>query len=159
MKKLATKIINFAKEHRACDEQLNPALAAYEAGDYETVLATARGNIGWLTCEGFKIPNELRNGRAVCWHDNGKMECEYNLINVKLEGIARRWYHDGQIWLESNYKDGERDGLTREWYENGQLACECTYRNDESDGLYIRWRDNGQLEWEETYKNGVLIQL
>ena len=135
MKKLATKIINFAKEYRACDEQLNPALAAYEAGDYETVLDTARGSINWLKHKGFEITDELLNGRAIEWHDNGQLACE------------------------CTYKNGVLEGLYREWHENGQLGCECTYKNGQREGLLRSWHANGQLAWECTYKNGVLIKF
>ena len=59
MKELATKIINFAKENRACDRELTPALKAFEAGDYETILMIARRNTLWLIREGFEITDIL----------------------------------------------------------------------------------------------------
>ncbi len=158
MKELATKIINFATEYGACSSQLTPALEAYElTGEYETVLATARGSIGWLRNNGFIIPDALLNGRVVRWHENGQLACEGRFKNGKRDGVDRGWHENGQLSWECRYKNGVLYGVVRGWHTNGQLSWECRYKNGVLDGVVRVWHENGQLDYEINYKNGVVI--
>jgi Family of unknown function (DUF5758) len=63
------------------------------------------------------------------WHDNGRLELEFNCKDGELNGLYRRWYEDGTLSEETHCKDGKREGLHREYDWKGTLFLEVDYKN------------------------------
>lgn len=139
----------------ACEDQLAPALAALDRGDYEHVLAIGRGNIKWLEEVLKDVPVELLNGPAIRYYKGGVKQIGF-FHNGKRQGVWRDYYHDGSLALETHFEDDLCQGLWRQWYFGiDQLSEECYYKNSVRHGAWRKWHKNGVLAVEGHYENDL----
>ena len=128
-KELATRLIDFAKESDACGSQYLPALFAFNVGDYEDVIATARGNVEWLAEMGWDYEDWMGNGILKHWHTVGQLHETITLVDNKAHGLYQEWYYEWSLWCQVGYVNNERHGSYKEWNEYGKLICNQTYDN------------------------------
>jgi len=81
------------------------------------------------------IMNEIKNGRFISYHENGKIMEEGYYIDGKLEGVFNEYDEDGNLIVQSNWKNHML---------NGKLTC---------------WRDvrRGILSETTIYKDNIKI--
>ena len=154
------KIKKEAKKKKACAVQYKPFVNAIEEEDYLMAWQTVLGSRNWLTNNNIEIPEnieQLANGKAISWHENGQIRVSCNYNNGKIEGKYKSWHENGQISASCNYNNDKREGEYNLWYENGQIWVSCNYNNDKRDGEYKSWYNNGQIYEQYTYKNGEII--
>lgn len=71
--------------------------------------------------------NNLRNGRWIYWHENGK------------------------IWSEGTFKDGKSDGKRTTYFDNGKIRYIGFYKDDVRVGKWSFYDENGRLLKEVDY--------
>jgi len=60
-----------------------------------------------------------KQGRYVCYYDNGKILQECFYIDGKLEGDFKKYYTDGHLEKHDKYKKGNKHGVCRNFSKKG----------------------------------------
>lgn len=157
---METKLREFldeCKAHNACATQYKPALRAFKAGDYELVMAIARGSRDWLEWEGVAAPFDLDNGRSVSYYTNGQMEWEGEYVDGKWHGRFLEYYENGQVWREGEYVNGKPHGRWVKYYGNGRIQWEGEYVDGEPNGRWVWYYENGRMQMAEEHVDGKLL--
>jgi len=87
--------------------------------------------------------NGKPDGRAMLWHDNGKIANESIFTEDKDEPVeSRSWYESGEKESEiTTANDGS--SKVREWHKNGQKKAEGTMK-DFDQGSEKYWNSKGE---------------
>lgn len=126
----------------------------YENGKIETTGKYIKGNkIGIWTSYNYgngkvktKITysNNERNRTEINYHEDGTLNCTYNIIDNKTEGL-KNFYNDGKIYQSEEYKNDKLNGKLKR-YINGKIYQSAEYKNGKLNGR------------SESYDNGKFLQ-
>ena len=64
------------------------------------------------------------------YYPSGKLKSEVNVVDGKVEGLAKMYYENGNLKAEENYINGKYEGISKTYYESGQLKQEGNHKND-----------------------------
>lgn len=87
---------------------------------------------------------KFREGEAIWYYKNGKIEQKKYYFNNKLHGIKSSYYESGERYEETTYDQGVAQGLYQQWYPSGRIKWTAYYDNGELvDNKYIEYDENG----------------
>jgi antitoxin component YwqK of YwqJK toxin-antitoxin module len=87
---------------------------------------------------------DLRNGKWIALHSNGKIKYEGEYIQGNADGLHRFYYVNGKLEEEQFYISGIREKNWKKYNENGELILTITYRNN------AEYRINGEkIDFEQ----------
>ncbi|NNE30377.1 MAG: hypothetical protein HKN16_12120 [Saprospiraceae bacterium] len=102
----------------------------------------------------FKYEGNAFTGKAIAYHENGKIKTLRTFKNGSYHGMWTEWYDNGNRKFQGDRRKNMGQGLTKWWYPNGQLKKQGTYVKDIQDGVVLRWHDNGQISLVRYFDNG-----
>lgn len=100
--------------------------------------------------------SQVKEGKSVSYHPNGKVGVEANYKNGKLDGDFKSFYQNGTPWQAVQYKDGVENGMSVAYFESGKKQLEEFYKNGDLEGTSKEWDSTGTLRREFEYKDGEL---
>jgi antitoxin component YwqK of YwqJK toxin-antitoxin module len=77
--------------------------------------------------------------------------------NDLRNGLAKTWFENGTVQQEGSYQYDKKDGNFTYRYRNGQVAVTGAYKNDVPNDVWIWWHENGQKAAIGKYQEGALI--
>ena len=99
--------------------------------------------------------SNVKNGKALYYHENGKIERKENYKDDERNGEWIWYYEDGNIEAKGTYnKYGKPYNGTFISYNLFGKKYKGTYKNGKLDGEWIYYDENDNIEVKETYKNG-----
>ena len=110
---------------------------------------------------------KVKNGGAMYFFVNDKLESTGTYIDNKREGIYIRYHYNGMMADSASYRNDKPIANRFSWHTNGFMADSIFTKND-STTVEVQWFDNGNLseygyyinnkkhgKWNYFHKNGT----
>lgn len=95
-----------------------------------------------------------RIGKSIGYHENGKLACEFDYVDGKINGIRKAYYANGLLKSLINYKNGRFDGDYEMYSKNGELLYILTYKEGAPFNLDIKTENKDSILVGGDLKNG-----
>ena len=93
--------------------------------------------------------------RENVYHDNGKLECTYEMKNDVRHGESTCFYPSGKLKSRSTYRNGKQHGISESYFENGRLEMRTVWNDGLLDGYAEQYYVNGNPFIKTLYKKGI----
>ncbi len=103
-----------------------------------------------------KTRMEMKNGKELCWYENGQVKSELTYEKGAPAGAACTYYDNGTKASETTYKNGNKEGDEIEYYPDGTKKKLTPFVNGDLHGVQREWYPNGNPKKEDTYSKNVL---
>jgi antitoxin component YwqK of YwqJK toxin-antitoxin module len=97
----------------------------------------------------------LKEGKSVKYHWNGKLAEEVKYISDRREGVWIQYYSDGVMALRAYYEGGKLNGNFEAYTLDGKPMINGIYREDIRTGEWAFFDTDGVLENKLVYRNGI----
>lgn len=95
---------------------------------------------------------KIKNGNAIYFFADGRLEASGRYINNKKEGIYISYHYNGMMSDSGNYHNGKIIGYKMGWHPNGFISDSTESKND-STLIDATWFDNGNPSAYGVYIN------
>lgn len=93
--------------------------------------------------------------KETSFHNNGRVDCEYELIDGKKEGVEECYFEGGGKRTKAHYVDGEPMGEFRQYHPNGEIYIST---DSIGNGKTFVYDSLGNLIDELKYENFELMK-
>ena len=100
--------------------------------------------------------DDVPNGVAKRYYQNGSIEEEANFKNGALHGVRKYYHPNGKIWIATEWKEGKPWTVLANYDSKGAKRNAGTLKN--GNGTLIFYEPDGSIRETITYKDGVDVK-
>lgn len=100
--------------------------------------------------------NNLREGKALSYFQDGTLSQESNFVNNQLEGTVISYFEEGVVRDRTTFKNNKPEGLSEAFFLNGKPKTKINFLAGQYHGPYEEYDENGQLVLSTNYSRGVI---
>jgi antitoxin component YwqK of YwqJK toxin-antitoxin module len=100
--------------------------------------------------------NNQREGEALSFYSDGKLQQRSNFVANQLEGEVLSYYEAGTLSEKTPFKANKPEGISLQYYPNGSIQSKISYLAGQFHGTREDYDESGMLQYQGNYERGVL---
>lgn len=114
-------------------------------------LANASGNDVKLF---YDQNGNLYSGHYITYHENGKINTEFEILNGRIIGQAKFFYESGELMEAGSYSKGQKEGSWIKYSKTGVTIGKASFKEGMKHGEWLIFDNSGIKLFEMHYTNG-----
>lgn len=101
------------------------------------------------------IDPEIKQGRAIGYHENGAVQFKAFYENDSLQGVYQAFHKNGILESEGQMESGQKVGEWVFFYDNGNPIATVGHNEGKEDGATTIFYQNGKRNSKGAFKSGI----